>query len=269
MGGLTVLKELAKLLPAENYVYVADQAHCPYGAQSPDRISARVQKITEYLLSRRVKAIVIACNTATVSIQAAQKLTAKPVVGVIRPACACAVKLTRVKKVTVLATELTVKSGIYQKILGQYGVESVALPCGELVDFIENYDLNDPLGTTLVTSLLSRVKDVGSDVVIHGCTHFPLLEDKMRKVLGNPHFVSCALPTAQCLQKILSRNGILACGESVKCALGETAQGENSPRSDGARGKIEIITTGNVERAEKSMRWFKLPHDPVIHLQIE
>lgn len=250
IGGLTVLEELIKKFPNEKFIYVADQGHCPYGTKTPEQISERVEKVTSFLLGKGAKAIVIACNTASVRIAAARALTDKPVISVINPTCERAVQSTKNNRVAVLATLSTINSATYQNLLKEAGVTPVPLACGEFVDFLENSDLNDPSGDKIVSSKLQAIKDSGIDVLIHGCTHFSLLEDRMRAFLGDKiTYVACGAPTADYLEKILVEKQLLS-----------------YPNSEGS---VIIYTTGDKDKAERSMKWFKPAHPPVQHVDID
>lgn len=250
IGGLTVLEQLIKEFPGEKFIYVADQGHCPYGIKTPSQIAERVQKVTSFLLSQGAKAIVIACNTASVRIDAARQITDKPVISVILPTCALAIEKTKNRKVAVLATLSTVNSGIYQKLLQGVGITPVLLACGEFVDFLENCDINDPAGDKIVSDKLQPLKDSGIDVLIHGCTHFSLLEERTRKVLGDEiTYVACGAPTVEYLKKILAEKNLL-----------------NPQKGEGS---VIIYTTGEAEKAEKTMKWFKAAHPPVQRIDID
>ena len=246
VGGLTVLESMAAMLPGEDFIYVADQGHCPYGTKTAEQIGDRVEKVTRYLVSCGVKAIVIACNTASVRIDRARAVTDIPVISVIQPTCARAVEVTRNKKVAVLGTVSTIKSGTYQKILQGSGVTCVPLACSEFVEYIERGGSEEE-GERLVRDKLGAIKDAGMDTLVHGCTHFSLLEKHMRKVLGDINYVACGRPAGEELKKILARSG----------ALNATG------------GRIRVLTTGSVEGAKRSMSWFGAAHEGVAHVDIE
>jgi len=251
VGGLTVLETLARLLPCENFYYVADQGHCPYGVKSAAEITARVEKITRHLINAGGKAIVIACNTATVFIEKAREIAGDiPVIGVIEPACTLAAKVTCNKKVAVLATAATVRSGVYQRLLEARGIMPVALACGEFVDFIENNGVDHPDGRKIVSGRLAALEGSGVDTVIHACTHFGLLENHMREFLGGGvKFVHCGEAVSEILPNILAERNLLN-GSKIK-------------------GMIEIYTTGEVNKAVSAMKWFKTAHNPVKKAEIE
>lgn len=247
IGGLTVLEQLVKIFPNENFMYIADQGHCPYGTKTPEEIGDRVEKITRYFLSQRVKAIVIACNTASVRIARARAVTDIPVISVIDPTCAKAVSVTKNKKIAVLATQSTIHSGVYQNMLTERGVVPVPLACSEFVDYLENGD--GVSGEKIVREKLTQIKDAGMDTLIHGCTHFSLLESYMKKVLGDINYVACGQPTGEYLKKILEQKNLLT---------------DNT-----GSGTVEIYTTGDVSRAKKTTGWFKPAHNPIKRVVIE
>lgn len=249
IGGLTVLEELAKIFPHESFIYIADQGHCPYGTKTNEQIAARVEKIAAYLTGVGVKAIVIACNTASIHIESARRVASSPVISVIPPTCAHAVKVSKNKKVAVLATDSTISNGAYQKLLEQYGAACVPLACQEFVEFVENNDIDAPEGYQIVADKLSQIKNEDFDTLIFGCTHFPLLEKQIRAVLGNNiNYVACGQPTGAELERILNANGLL--------------------KGDG-EGNINIFTTGDKDTAIRSMKWFKAPHSPLETVVIE
>ena len=249
IGGLTVLEQMIKLYPNENFYYVADQGHCPYGTKTPEQIGERVYKVASHLASKGAKAIVIACNTASIHIAEARKATDVPVVSVIQPTCQHAINTTKNNKVAVLATIATINNGIYQQLLTDANVTPVPLRCSEFVDFVENNDLNDPKGDKIVADKLAEIKDEGFDTLIHGCTHFSLVEPQMRKVLGDINYVACGEPTGKYLGEILAKQGLL--NDSTE------------------KGTVEIYTTGSVENALANMKWFKAEHKPVTHVDID
>ena len=251
VGGLTVLETMVKMLPNESFYYVADQGHCPYGTKPLEYVKNRVVTIAKHMQSVGCKAIVIACNTASLHIKAAQEAVNIPVISVIEPTAKFAAELTNNKKVLVLATQATVNSGVYANILENLGAEVKSVPCGDFVDFAENYDLNDPIGSKIVADRLSSVKDFDCDTLIHGCTHFSLLEPFIKAYLGEKNFVACGGPTSRALKNILSENNLLCLDKSS------------------FSGNIDIFTTGDPVKAESSMKWFKAEHNQVKHIDIE
>ena len=243
VGGLTVLEKLVKMYPGENFIYVADQGYCPYGTKTKEEIEQRVLTVGKYLLSRGVKAIVIACNTASLFKQSLQNITDIPVISVIEPTARLACQLTKTKKVAVLATNATIKNGKYQRILEENGMEVFPVPASQFVDIIESNEINTEATLKTVTEKLAPLQNKGIDTVIHGCTHFGLLEFQMKKVLPDVTYVECGYPTSIILENVLQLS-----------------------KDNVAKGSVEIYTTGKRNDFEAKIKWFTIPHQPIQEL---
>ena len=243
VGGLTVLEKLVKMYPGENFIYVADQGYCPYGTKTKEEIEQRVLTVGKYLLSRGVKAIVIACNTASLFKQSLQNITDIPVISVIEPTARLACQLTKTKKVAVLATNATIKNGKYQRILEENGMEVFPVPASQFVDIIESNEMNTEATLKTVTEKLAPLQNKGIDTVIHGCTHFGLLEFQMKKVLPDVTYVECGNPTSIILENVLKLS-----------------------KDNVAKGSVEIYTTGKRNDFEAKIKWFTIPHQPIQEL---
>ena len=243
VGGLTVLEKLVKMYPGENFIYVADQGYCPYGTKTKEEIEQRVLTVGKYLLSRGVKAIVIACNTASLFKQSLQNITDIPVISVIEPTARLACQLTKTKKVAVLATNATIKNGKYQRILEENGMEVFPVPASQFVDIIESNEMNTEATLKTVTEKLAPLQNKGIDTVIHGCTHFGLLEFQMKKVLPDVTYVECGYPTSIILENVLQLS-----------------------KDNVAKGSVEIYTTGKRNDFEAKIKWFTIPHQPIQEL---
>ena len=249
IGGLTVLEKLMEKFPNEDFIYVADQGHCPYGTKTFDGIKECVLNVGKYLIAKDVKAIVIACNTASLFIKYLQEITDIPVISVIEPTCMAAINKTKNKKVAVLATIATINKGAYQTLLKENNVTPYGVACSEFVDFVENHELTDPLGQEIVSNKLQELKDKGVDTLIHGCTHFSLLEDQMRNVLGDINYVACGEPTSERLYEILKEKDLLN-------------------NDDNHERYVQINTTGKKENALMNMKWFKKEHEPIKEIEL-
>lgn len=243
VGGLTVLEKLVKMYPGENFIYVADQGYCPYGTKTKEEIEQRVLTVGKYLLSRGVKAIVIACNTASLFKQSLQNITDIPVISVIEPTARLACQLTKTKKVAVLATNATIKNGKYQRILEENGMEVFPVPASQFVDIIESNEMNTEATLKTVTEKLAPLQNKGIDTVVHGCTHFGLLEFQMKKVLPDVTYVECGYPTSIILENVLQLS-----------------------KDNVAKGSVEIYTTGKRNDFEAKIKWFTIPHQPIQEL---
>jgi len=187
LGGLSVLKELILAMPHEDFIYLGDIARLPYGTKSQDVVSKYSLLCGNFLKSQGVKALVVACNTATaMALPKLQSELGLPVLGVIEPGVQSAMRLCPDKPILVLATEGTVKSESYLKEFKRQGftakVEQVACPL--LVPLAEEGWFDHPITQEILKTYLKEisVKDFGA--VLLGCTHYPLLEPSFRKVLG-------------------------------------------------------------------------------------
>jgi glutamate racemase (EC 5.1.1.3) len=186
LGGLTVLREIRRLLPSEDLLYVADSAHAPYGDKSVAFIESRAIAIAEFLLEHGAKAIVVACNTATSA--AAQLLRTRYSVPLIamEPAVKPAVERTRSGVVAVLATRQTLASHNFSRLLGRLETQAEILlqPCPGLVERVEAGDLTGAATRDLLRTYLEPVLARGADTLVLGCTHYPLLTPLIRELTG-------------------------------------------------------------------------------------
>ena len=186
LGGLTVLREIRRLLPGEDLLYVADSAHAPYGDKSMAFIESRSIAITEFLLERGAKAIVVACNTATGA--AAKLLRTRYSVPLIamEPAVKPAVERTRSGVVAVLATRQTLASHNFSVLLGRLetNAEILLQPCPGLVERVEAGDLAGEGTRELLRGYLEPLLARGADTLVLGCTHYPLLTPLIQDLAG-------------------------------------------------------------------------------------
>lgn len=186
VGGLSVLRDIRKELWNEDLVYVADSIHAPYGDKSAEFIEARAVSIMRFLLERPVKAVVVACNTATSAAVAELRARfALPIVAM-EPAVKPAVGMTRSGVVGVLATRRTVASGNFLALLERFGagVEIVAQACPGLAERVEAGDLHGPATRSLVEQYVSPLLERGADTLVLGCTHYPFLRELIEAVAG-------------------------------------------------------------------------------------
>ena len=234
LGGLTVARAMARALPHESIYYLGDTKRCPYGPRSEDEVRSFVMQAGRWLEAHDVKIMVIACNTATAAgLHLAQQLLRVPVIGVIAPGARAAINTTRTRKVGVLATELTVRSGAYRRAIHSLdaGVDVYGCPAPSFVEIVERElatgahlqerwledgDIFDtPENRAEVRRTLSPLADRDVDTVVLGCTHFPLLAGPIEAALGpGVRVVSSAEETTRELTDILERREQLA-SESV------------------------------------------------------
>jgi glutamate racemase len=186
IGGLTVLVDLVAELPDEQLVYVADQAHCPYGGRPADEIVARTFAIADGLVADGAKMLIVACNTATIAaIAPLRERHAVPVVG-IEPAVKPAVAMSRSHIVGVLATEGSLGGEKFRGLVAEHrgDAEVLTQPCPGLVEQIESGDLDGPETRALVERYTGPLVAAGADVLVLGCTHYPLVRDLIAEVVG-------------------------------------------------------------------------------------
>lgn len=182
VGGLSVWKELAALMPSQDYVYVADSAHCPYGGKSPEYIVSRADVIVRFLMDKGVEAVVVACNTATAAAISYLRSTFPiPFVGM-EPAVKPAALSSRTGVVGVLATSNTFKGSLYRDTVMRYasGVRVIEKVGVGLVEAVERAEV--PSG--LIRGYVGDMIGEGADVIVLGCTHFPFLEREIAEAAG-------------------------------------------------------------------------------------
>ncbi|AYO58433.1 glutamate racemase [Chryseobacterium sp. 6424] len=214
VGGLTVAKEIKRLLPNENLIYFGDTKHLPYGDKSREAIIGYCTKITRFLLEKNCKAIVIACNSATANAlkEVMEETAGKvPVIDVINPV-AEKVAYEIHNNVGVIATKATVNSGLYRKTIRKHNkfikVDELATPL--LVPAIEEGFKNHPITHSIIYNYLSNNKLKNIETLILGCTHYPLLINEIRQYYGNRvRVIDSPGIVANQLRMILDRNQLL------------------------------------------------------------
>jgi glutamate racemase len=187
VGGGTVLIHLRRLLPAEDLLFLADQARCPYGPRPHDELRAIAASNTRWLLERGAKLIVVACNTASAAALRwlRREFPQTPFVGMV-PAVKPAVHQTRSGVVGVLATPATVAGGLLREVVEQWatGATVMAQPCPGLAEQVESGALEGPHTTGLLASYLAPLTAAGADTIVLGCTHYPYLLPQIRQIVG-------------------------------------------------------------------------------------
>jgi glutamate racemase len=218
VGGLSVLKEIRALMPAEDLAYVADSAHVPYGDKSDEFIRARSEFLTGFLLERGAKAIVVACNTATAAaVGHLRTRFAVPIVAM-EPAVKPAVAATRNRTVGVLATTGTLASARFSALLSRFGngTQVITQPCPGLVEQVELGDLEGPLTRALLERYSAPLMRAGCDTVILGCTHYPFLRPLLATILGpDVAIIDTGAAVAAQLQRSLASAGLLNTSSQV------------------------------------------------------
>ncbi len=209
IGGLSVLKDIHKLLPHEDLIYVGDSAHAPYGDRSARYVRDRSQAIADFLLDQGVKAIVIACNTATAEAAGQLRETMDvPVIG-LEPAVKPAAKLSKSGVIGVLATQRTIDSERLLGLTERYAKNKkvLAQACPGLVEHVEACDLNSKAVNQLLRKYIAPLLEEGVDALILGCTHYPFLLPAIRKITGKEiQILETGRPVAEQLKRILKEN---------------------------------------------------------------
>ena len=213
IGGLTVFKELIKILPRENIIYFGDTARVPYGSKSEKTIRDYSIQNAKFLLSKNVKAIVIACNTSSaIALEEIQSITNLPVVGVIKPGSIAAVNSTKNKRIAVIGTTATISSKSYEKEIKclDSSIEVYGKACPLFVPIVEEGWANHKIAYLAAEEYLSELKKHSIDTLVLGCTHYPLLRNTIQKVIGeNVQLIDSGIETAQVVKKILEENDFL------------------------------------------------------------
>ena len=210
---MTVVRELRRRLPSEEILYLGDLAHLPYGTKSTDEIRRLSTECARFLLKKKIKALVIACNSASsVAFNLLSRMLPIPVLDVISPAVEEALALTRNFRVGVIATHATVESGSYARSLEAKSPEAqyYLKPCPLFVPLAEEGWLDDIVALETARKYLTPIKKKKVDTLILGCTHYPLLEKVIAKVMGpRVRLVDSAVPTALRLKALLQKKGLL------------------------------------------------------------
>ena len=186
LGGISVLRELVRLMPEEDYIYFGDSKNAPYGTKSADEVLSLTRNTVSFLLGQGAKAIVVACNTATsVAIQALrQEYPSIPIIG-IEPALKPAVEAKAHSTVLVMATPMTLKKEKFSDLMHRYESDAriIKVPCPGLVELIEGGILEGPQMEAYLKKVFAGFGKEHMDAVVLGCTHFPLVKEEIKKAL--------------------------------------------------------------------------------------
>lgn len=186
VGGLSILQALRAALPEESFIYVADSGHAPYGDRSAEFIESRVMEVAGFLLERRTKAMVIACNTASVlTARRLRELYAIPIVAM-EPAIKPAALMTRSKVILVMATTSTINSQSVARLCQTHGtgIRILLKPCPGLVERIESGDLDGPATRKLLETFILPALAEGADTIVLGCTHYAFVSQAIAEIAG-------------------------------------------------------------------------------------
>ena len=213
VGGLTVAREIMRQLPGEDLVYFGDTARVPYGSKSKNTVLKYSRQIVRFLRTKDVKAIVVACNTA--SALALDDIAAEidiPIIGVVKPGAKMAVETTKTGNVGVIGTESTIKSGIYNDYIRELNpdITVVSKACPLFVPLVEEGLIEDRVTDDIVARYLQEMKEYRVDALVLGCTHYPLIRNTIKRFMGESvHLVNPPFETAKSLKELLIEQGIL------------------------------------------------------------
>ena len=256
VGGLTVLHECLVSLPEEDFLYLGDSSHFPYGIKQPEELNERVERVSRFLLDRGAKLLVVACNSATSAGAEAARAVAREggvdVVTVIEPEAEIAAAITDSGRVGVLATPATVKAGAYRRALGHQGraldVTEVAAP--DLAPIIQHGFPFDQGVVDKVRSYCAPLREAEIDTLILGCTHYPLVAPMLQRMLGRDvRLITAGHAVAAAAQRVLETNEL------------------TSP--NGGEGTYRFLCTGDVSAfREMGTRFLQMPLGDVEHVEV-
>lgn len=238
VGGISVLRELRTLLPGENFIYYGDSANAPYGEKRADEIRELAWGVVERLLVRDIKALVIACNTATAAAAALiRERLDMPVVAMepaLKPASAC----THGGKVLVLATPLTLKLDKFRHLMELYGQDALPMPCPGLMELVERGIVAGPEMDGYLADVRARVAGERVDAVVLGCTHYVFLRSAIERAFPQAQVVDGNAGTARQLERLLQARGLLR---------------------GGTQGGVELLTSGPESELALMRKLLELP----------
>ncbi len=213
LGGLTVAKEVMRQLPKEEIIYIGDSARCPYGPRPPEEVRRFTWEMIHFLLKENMKMLVIACNTATaVVLEEVKRKLSIPVVGVIHPGAISALKATKRNHIAVIGTNGTINSMAYEKALKAINsdVKVESLACPTFVPLVERGIFSGSEAERVVDEALKPLDGKGFDVLILGCTHYPLLRPLIQKRVGDDiEVISSGVETAREVSSLLYHKNLL------------------------------------------------------------
>ncbi|MDD3957874.1 MAG: glutamate racemase [Candidatus Izemoplasmatales bacterium] len=241
LGGLSILKTLTRAFPYEDFIYVADLKNCPYGVKTKAQIAEYVSDISDYLVKRDVKAIVIACNTATANSQHLH--LSIPVIGMIQATAKEAMQYRNRGSSLVLATDATVQSHLYRKALNAYQIEAIEVACPTFVMLVEEGKMETSESYRIVSEHLKPYQELAIDSVILGCTHFGFLKQEIHNCLPDAVLVGGGVEVSRQLRHELEHQDAFA--------------------SDLRHGVVSLVTTGDRDEFKEKIQLMNMPYDEI------
>ncbi len=243
LGGLTVLRSLIDLVPNESLIYFGDTGRFPYGPKPAEAVREYALEISDLLVERGVKMLVVACNSAaSAALEILKERYEIPVIGVVSPGVRAAAKVTASRRVGVIGTVGTITSGAYQRAAEASGLDLTCQACPGFVEFVEAGDVDSDQVFVLAERLLDPVRSADVDTLILGCTHYPLLARTIGKVMGHDvTLISSADETAFEVMGLLNPESKLDSTNDTAFAGSRSARGDlHQPR-----GSHTFITSGD------------------------
>jgi glutamate racemase len=237
VGGISVLKHIHALLPHENLMYVADSKYAPYGNKTAEEITNRCMIVADYLIAQDVKALVVACNTATAAaIDELRETFDIPIIGM-EPAVKPAAEASKNGIIGVLATVGTLKSAQFAGLLEAYGrdVKVVTQACVGLVECIERGELDTPETKALIRQYTAPLLAEGADTIVLGCTHYPFVKHAIQEIVGDKiTLIDTGAAVAKQLKRQLEENGLLSTSkEKAEVHFWTNSEAENAEQVTG------------------------------------
>lgn len=227
LGGISVLRNMKRLLPFEDYIYFGDDKNAPYGTREEKEILRLSENVVSFLTERNVKAIVIACNTATsASAQALREKMSIPIIGM-EPALKPASLMRKTGMIAVLATPATLRQNKFKLLMEKYGEYALPLPCPGLMEFVEKGVTEGEELDAFLQETFAPYRETKFDAAVLGCTHYVFLKRAIGKALPGTSLVDGNEGTARQLKRVLEEKGML--------------------NSDG-EGRVSLYTSGDSER---------------------
>lgn len=220
VGGLTVVRQVQEMMPQETVIYFGDTARVPYGTKSKETVTRFSVENIEFLMTHDVKLVVVACNTASsLSIDFLKKCFRVPVIGVIEPGAKRAIRSTRNDRIGVIGTRATISSGAYERAIKKIapGKAVFTRHCPLFVPLVEEGWTDKAVVRDVAAIYLKPLKAKKIDTLILGCTHYPLLKNVIRKVMGTKVLlVDSAKEVAEEVKDILDASGLMNTGPRAK-----------------------------------------------------